>query len=131
MHQSPPEMFDWIQFRASQGHSQSGPEAPPLISRLCASGHWQVFIQDISVHRCIHLSLYPLGSWSPPPAPTAQLRWPASSRKSPAGYKLLPLTDKGGLRAHRDLHSSRNCFVPFPRFMPPDNPVSEVYRELL
>lgn len=71
----PPEMFDQIEVQASQGHSQSGPGAPPFISRLCASGHWQVFIQDVSVHPCIHLSLYPSGSYHhpPPAALTAQL----------------------------------------------------------
>lgn len=63
---------------------------------------------------------------SPCPDSSAQM-----ARKNPAGYKPLPLTDKGGLCAHRDLHSSRNCSVPFRRFMLPDNPVSEVYRELL
>uniref|UniRef100_A0A8C4T206 Solute carrier family 5 member 5 n=1 Tax=Erpetoichthys calabaricus TaxID=27687 RepID=A0A8C4T206_ERPCA len=59
------------------------------------------------------------------------LQWPASSRKSPGGFEPLPLTDDGGHCAHWDLQSSRNFFVTFPRFLPRDNPVSEVYRQFL
>lgn len=79
-----------------------------------------------SLHSSFSLSI---GFLPPPPArPDSSA---LMARKNPAGYKLLPLTDKLGLCAHRDLHSSRNCSAPFCRFMPPDNPVSEVCRELL
>ena len=63
--------------------------------------------------------------------PIAQFRRPASSRKSPGGSELLPFTDDGGHCAHWDLQSSRIFSVPFPRFVPQDNPVSEVYRQFL
>ena len=43
----------------------------------------------------------------------------------------FPFTDDGGHCAHWDLQSSRIFSVPFPRFVPQDNPVSEVYRQFL
>ena len=42
---------------------------------------------------------------------------------------FFQFTDDGGHCAHRDLQSSRIFSVPFPRFVPQDNPVSEVYRQ--
>lgn len=124
-----PEMFDQIQVQASQGHSQSGPGAPPFISRLCASGSLAGFHPGCfcsSLHSSFSLSIGFLPS--PPARPDSSA---LMARKNPAGYKLFPLTDKLGLCAHRDLHSSRNCSAAFRRFMPPDNPVSEGCRELL
>ena len=81
------------------------------------------------------LTEWPLDSWSPPwlrPfSPIAQFRRPASSRKSPGGSELLPFTDDGGHFAQWDLQSSRIFSVPFPIFVPQDNPVSEVYGQFL
>lgn len=54
-----------------------------------------------------------------------------SSNKTPAGSELLPPTVDGGHRAHWDLQRGRHLSVPFPRSVPPDNPVSDVYRQFL
>lgn len=54
-----------------------------------------------------------------------------SSNKTPAGSELLPPTVDGGNSAHWDLQRSRHLSVPFPRSVPPDNPVSDVYRQFL
>lgn len=59
------------------------------------------------------------------------LWWSASSRKSLSGSELLPLIEDGGHCLHWDLQNDRNFCVPFPRFVPKDNPVSEVNRWFL
>ena len=55
----------------------------------------------------------------------------ASSRKILDGSKLLPFKNDGGHCVLGDLQCSRNFLVPFPRYVPWHNPVSELYGQLL
>ena len=100
-------MFNRIQVWALAGHSQSCPEATPLIFWLCAS---------IGLAVCL-LSLNLDGQ-------------PALGRDL-GGSELLPFTDDGGNCVHWDLQSSRNIYVPFTGFVPQDNLVLEVYSSFL
>lgn len=64
----------------------------------------------------------------------ALLPWLLSLYGRPAPGRVLVVygfTDDGCHCAHWDLQSSRIFSVPFPRFVPPDNPVSEDYRQFL
>ena len=55
----------------------------------------------------------------------------ASSRKILGGSKLLPFKNDGGHCVLGDLQCCINVFVPFPRFVPRHNPVSELYGQFV
>jgi hypothetical protein len=55
--------------------------------------------------------------------------WPALG--SLGGSKLLPFKIDGGHCVLGDLQCCRNVLVPFPRFVPWHNPVSELYGKFL
>ena len=65
-----------------------------------------------------------------PSPPIAQFGWADSSRKSLGGSKLLPFKNDGGHYVLGDLQCSRNVSVPFPRSVPRNNIVSELYRPI-
>ncbi|KAG9466256.1 hypothetical protein GDO78_016921 [Eleutherodactylus coqui] len=75
-----------------------------------------------------------MSAWSPllPMlfSPNYLVWWVGSSKESPCCFKLLPCTHYRGHCALGNFHCSRNVFVAFYRFVPPHNPVSELYRQL-
>ena len=66
-----------------------------------------------------------------PSSPIAQFGRAASSRKSLGGSKLLPFQNDGGHCVLGDHQYGRNVLVPFPRSVPQDYPVSELYGQFL
>ena len=80
---------------ATQGHSETCPEATPVLS-------WLLFCWKVL---------------------SAQFGWAASSRKSLGGSKLLPFKIDGGPCVLGDLQCCRMFLVPFPRSVPQHNPV--------
>ena len=66
-----------------------------------------------------------------PSPPISQFSRAASSRKSLSGSKLLPFKNDGGHCVLGDLQCCRHFLVPFPRFVPRHNPVSELYGQFL
>ena len=77
-----------------------------------------------------HRALCHLPDQGPSP-PIAKFVQAASSRKSLGGSKLLPFKNDLGHHLLGDLQCCRNVLVPFPRAMPQQNPVSELYGQFL
>jgi hypothetical protein len=65
-----------------------------------------------------------------PSPPIAQFCRAASTRKSLGGSKSLSFKN-GGHCVLGDLQCCRNVLVPFPRFLPRHNPVSELYGQFI
>ena len=79
---------------------------------------------------CFSWSESPLDAfWQTPSRLSCSIYWgvAASSRISLGGSKLLPFKNNGGHCVLGDLQCCRNVFIPFPRYVPLHNLVSELY----
>ena len=63
--------------------------------------------------------------------PVAQFGRTASSRKILGSSIFFPFPNDEAHRALGNFKHSRNCFVPFPRSIPPHNSISEFYGQFL
>lgn len=83
----------------------------------------QLFCRGLSIYIYIYIVIIDQSDhwiighlpYKGPSPPISHLRWPARSRKSPGGSKVLPLTDDRGQCAHWTLQDSRNVSVLFPQ----------------
>ena len=66
-----------------------------------------------------------------PSCPVAQFDWMASSRNSMGSAIFFSFPNVGAHCAIGKFQHSRHCFIPFPRFIPPHNSISEFYRQFL